>query len=225
MELLTDFDLTLGVDDVLRGEGADPDIVRSKKPSMLNAATLALNEGYAKLHPAAMIHRSRVMEHRHERILLQDGKELASPLLARHLAGAEQVVFALTTIGPDLEEHASSRMGKDPLLGIALDGLGNAAVKVLGEQVCMRIGKQAEAVGLTASTPLSPGEPEWPVEIGQPQIFALLDPSRVGITLTSGGMMVPKKSISFVVGVGPDMSRDDFCELCSFNERCRYRHA
>jgi hypothetical protein len=225
MELLTDFDLTLGVDDVLRGEGADPDIVRSKKPPMLNAATLALNEGYAKLHPAAMIHRSRVIEHRHERIRLQDGKELASPLLARHLAGAEQVVFALATIGPDLEEHSSSQMGKDPLLGIALDGLGNAAVEVLGEQVCIRIGKQAEAVGLTASTPLSPGEPEWPVEIGQSQIFALLDPSRVGITLTSGGMMVPKKSISFVVGVGPDMSRDDFCELCSFHERCRYRHA
>jgi hypothetical protein len=38
-------------------------------------------------------------------------------------------------------------------------------------------------------------------------------------------MMIPKKSISFVVGIGPDMSRDDFCELCSFNERCRYRHA
>lgn len=225
MELIKDFNLVLGADDVLRGEGADPVIVRSKKPSMLYAATLALEEGYANLHPAALIQQSRVLEHHHERILLQDGKELTSQLLARHLAGAEQVVLALTTIGPELEDRASSCMGKDPLLGIALDGMGNAAVEILGEQVCMRIGKQAEAAGLTASTPLSPGESEWPVEIGHPQIFSILDPSLVGITLTSGGMMVPKKSISFVVGIGRDMSRDDYCELCSFNERCRYRRA
>ncbi|MGZ6346688.1 MAG: hypothetical protein ACXWNC_03840 [Anaerolineales bacterium] len=225
MELLNDFDLTLGVDDILRGEGADPAIVRSKKPALLSAAALALEEGRPMLHAAAMLQRSNVVEHRHERILLQEDRMLSGPLVAHHLAGARQVVLALTTIGSELEKHASSRMAHDPLLGMALDGLGNAAVEILGEQVCLEIGKQAEAIGLTASTPLSPGEPEWPVEIGQPQIFAVLDPARVGISLTSSGMMIPKKSISFVVGIGPDMSRDDFCELCSFSERCRYRHA
>jgi hypothetical protein len=225
MELSTDFDLAISVDDILHGEGADPVTVRAKKPAMLKAANLALDEGFSKLHPAVILYQSKVVEHRHEKILLQDGKELAGSLLARHLAGAEQVSVVLTTIGLELEVLVSSKMASDPLLAMALDGLGNAAVEILGEQVCLRIGKQAETVGLTASTPLSPGEPEWPVEIGHPQIFSLLDSSRVGISLTSGGMMIPKKSISFVVGIGPDMSRDDFCELCSFNERCRYRHA
>ncbi len=225
MELLTDFDLPLSVDDVLTGEGADPIIVRSKKRAMLNAAVSALEVGRSNLHPAAVLHYANVLEHRHERILLQDGRELASPLLARHLAGAQRVVMALTTVGAELENLASSSMEKDPLLGLALDGLGNAAVECLGEQVCAHIGKGAEADGLTASSPLSPGEPQWPVEIGQPQIFSFLDPARVGISLTSGGMMLPKKSISFVVGLGLDMSRDNYCELCSFNERCRYRHA
>jgi hypothetical protein len=225
MELLKDFDLKIGVDDILRGEGADPVIVRSKKPALLNAAALALEQGRPMLHAAAVLQRSSVLEHRHERILLQDGRELSSPLVAHHLAGAQEVVLALTTIGLELEDYASSRMAKDPLLGMALDGLGNAAVEILGEQVCLQIGKQAQGFGLTASSPLSPGEPDWPVEIGQPQIFALLDPARVGISLTSSGMMIPKKSISFVVGIGPDMSREDFCELCSLNERCRYRNA
>jgi hypothetical protein len=225
MELLIDFDLSLDQDDVLRGEGADPVIVRSKKPAMLSAASLALKEGYPRLHPAAVIHKSKVVEYRHERIILEDEKELSGSLVSRHLAGAQQVVLALTTIGSGLEEYASSQMGKDPLLSLALDGLGTSAVEILGEQVCRRIGKQAEIAGLTASTPLSPGEPDWPVEIGQPQIFSLLDPAMVGIKLTSGGMMIPKKSISFVVGIGADMSRADFCELCNFNERCRYRHA
>jgi Vitamin B12 dependent methionine synthase, activation domain. len=224
MELLTDFELPLTLDDVLRGEGTDPAVVRSKKPAILEAASRALAEGISQLHPSAIIHRSPVLEHRHEKMLLENGTELTGPLVSRHLAGAVQVVLALTTIGAELEENASSRMSADPLLAFALDGLGSAAVEVLGEQVCLRIGKLAESRSLTASTPLSPGEPEWSVEVGQPQIFSLLDPSLIGIKLTSGGMMIPKKSISFVVGIGPDMSRDDFCEFCSFNERCRYRH-
>jgi len=225
MELIEDFDLTLTEDDILRGEGADPQIVRTKKPALLKAASSALRAGITKLHPAALVHTLKVVEHRHERILLQGAKDLVSPLVAHHLAGAEQVALVVSTIGPQLEEFASSLMEDDPLLGVALDGLGNAAVEILGQQVCSRLGDQAHAAGLTASTPLSPGEPEWPVDVGQPQIFALLDPSRAGIMLTSGGMMVPKKSISFVVGIGPEMAQTDLCDLCSLRERCRYRHA
>jgi hypothetical protein len=225
MELLEDFDLTLSEEDVLRSEGADPAIVRTRKPALLKAALAALHEGFTRIHPVALIHTTRVVEHRHERILLQGGKELTSSLVARHLAGAEQVTLAVCTIGQELEKLASTWMDKNPLFGVALDGLGNAAVETLGEQVCKFIGEKAQAAGLRASTPLSPGEPEWPVEIGQPQIFNLVDRSQVGITLTSGGMMVPKKSISFVVGIGPEMVQTDMCILCSHSERCRYRHA
>jgi hypothetical protein len=225
MELMQDFDLTLTADDVLRGEGADPQIIRTKKPALLNAASTALSEGYSKLNPKALIHLVKVVEHRHERILLQGGKELVSPLVAHHLAGADQIALAVSTIGPEVEDLASTWMRTNPFLGVALDGLGNAAVEILGQQVCNRIGERAHSAGHTASSPLSPGEPDWPVETGQPQIFALLDPSRAGIRLTSGGMMIPKKSISFVVGIGPEMSQTDLCELCSLRERCRYRHA
>lgn len=225
MELLEIFNIPLCEDDVLRGQGMDPEIVHAKKPALLQAASTALREGLQILSPVALIHMVRVVEHRHERILLTDGKELVSPLVARHLAGAEQVVMAVSTIGAGLEELAATWMKKNPLLGLALDGLANAAVEKTAQQVCGRIGEQAQAMGFSTSGPLSPGEPEWPVEVGQPQIFALLDPSRVGITFTSGGMMVPKKSISFVVGLGPDMAQTDLCVLCSLRERCRYRHA
>ena len=225
MELLTDFFFTLSADDVLRGEGADPKTVRVKKPALLKAASAALHEGFTKLHPAAIVHTSGIMEHRHEQILLHGGKELTGPLVSHHLAGAEQVALAVCTIGTELETLASSWMKENPLLGLALDGLGNVAVESIAQQVCGRIGQKAQIAGLTVSTPLSPGEPEWPVEVGQPEIFSFLDPSRAGVTLTSGGMMIPKKSISFVVGIGLEMSQADQCELCSIRERCRHRHA
>jgi hypothetical protein len=224
MELLDDFLLTLSEDDVLHGEGADPAIVRAKRPILLKAASDALQEGSKILHPAALFHKIPIIEHRHEQLLLEGGKDLVSPLVARHLAGAEQIMLAVCTIGPGLEDLVTSLMEKNPLLGLALDGLGNAAVEKTAQTVCERIGKQAQSKGLTTSGPLSPGESEWPVGIGQPQIFSLIDPSQIGIKLTSGGMMIPKKSISFVLGIGTEMERTDQCVLCSMREKCRYRH-
>jgi hypothetical protein len=225
MEIRRDFDLLLTVDDVLRGEGTDPKVVRQRRPSLVKAATLALQEGSVILHPVALSNKLKVSEFRHERIIFQDGTEIASPFTAHHLAGAEEIAFIVCTIGPELEIHSSAHMENDPLYALALDGLGNSAVERISEQVCGQIGKQAQTRGLSASAPISPGLPEWPVEIGQPQIFSMLNPSQIGITLSSSGMMVPKKSISFILGIGQKMTQIDLCELCSLRERCQYRHA
>jgi hypothetical protein len=143
--------------------------------------------------------------------------------VARHLAGAERVAAVICSLGPALEEYAASL--ENLVLALALDGLGNAAVESVAQQVCGRLAERAEVYGLETSTPLSPGEPEWPVEVGQPQIFALAKPSRAGIRLTGGGMMIPKKSISFVTGIGQEMSQVHPCEACSLKEICRYRKA
>jgi hypothetical protein len=225
MELVQDFELSLNVDDILRGEGTDPDKVRPRRPALVKAAAIALEEASSRVHPAALINRIKVSEHRHERILLQGGAEIANSLVAHHLAGAEQIIIVVCTIGKELETYTSSQMKVDPLLALALDGFGNAAVEEISHQVCAQIGEQARAQSLTASTPISPGLPEWPVEVGQPLIFSLLEPVRIGITLTSSGMMVPNKSISFVLGIGHDTIQTDLCDLCNLRERCHYRHA
>lgn len=225
MNIITDWPLQIGVDDILHGQGADPHIVHASKLILAAAAERARTEGLSLVHPVALTREIVVREHRHERVLLENEAVLTGPLVTRQLGRAQRVVAAVCTIGSELENAVSRLFGEDPLYALALDGLGNAAVEILAQQVCARIGEQAQVEGLSASTPLSPGSPEWPVEVGQPQIFALLDPSKAGITLTSGGMMVPKKSISFVVGIGPEMALTDTCEVCSLKETCRYRHA
>lgn len=222
MEIWTDFDLTLSVDDVLRGEGMDPVIGRAKQPALVKAAEEARRVGLAKIHPIAAVCEAMVREHRHEQLRLEGGRLLTGPHAARHLAGAERVAAAVCTIGAELENFAAAQ--KSMALGLALDGLGNAAVTLVGQQVCERIGGRAQVQGLMAGAPLSPSEPEWPVETGQPQVFALADPAAAGVRLTEGGMMAPKKSISFVVGIGMRVAQANLCELCSMRERCRYRH-
>jgi len=224
MILSTDLNITVSVDDILRGQGADPQIVRAAKPSLLKAAVRAHADGLGLLHPQALAIEARVKEQRHEKILLMGGTALTGPQVTQQFAGAQRVVAAVCTIGPELENASALLFSEDPLLAMALDGLGNAAVENLAQQVCEQIAAEVDGEGLQASAPLSPGSPDWPVEIGQPQIFSLLDPSRAGVTLTSGGMMKPRKSVSFVVGIGHDMSQTSMCSICSLKETCRYGH-
>ena len=224
MTLLSGWPLEISVDAVLRGQGMDPPAVRAAKPVLLAAAQRALAEGLPLIHPVALLREIGVREHRHNRVLLDEGTELTGPLVARHLAGAQRIVPIVCTIGPDLEKTVSRLFATESVHALALDGLGNAAVELLSQQVCAHIGEQILPNGLTASTPLSPGSPEWPVEVGQPEIFRLLDASRAGVSLASSGMMIPKKSVSFVVGIGPDMSQTSLCAICSLQETCRYQH-
>lgn len=219
-----DFDLKIALDDVLRGQGADPEIVRTRRPALIQAAERALAEGGRRLRPVALVRELDVVELRHERLILADGSALTGQLVARHLGGSMRIAAALCTIGFALEIEVTRTMGENPILALALDGLGNAAVELIGQEVCSRIGGWAETKGLQASTPLSPGSPGWPVEIGQPQIFSLLETSQAGIQITAGGMMYPQKSISFVVGIGTGVSQTEPCELCSLKDVCRYSH-
>jgi hypothetical protein len=220
MEIWTDFTLILSIDDILRGEGANPE---KKRLALVQAAEDALRLGQPLLRPVAAVHEAQISVHTHNTVVLENGAELTSPLAARFLAGAERVTIAVCTIGTELEKLATAQ--ENLVLALALDGLGNAAVEALGQQVCGRIGELARAAGLETSAPLSPGEPDWPVDVGQPQIFSLLAPVPASVRLTESGMMVPKKSISFVVGAGPHMEQTDLCALCSMKEKCRYRHA
>jgi hypothetical protein len=64
----------------------------------------------------------------------------------------------------------------------------------------------------------------WPVEQGQPQIFDLLDAGEIGVQLNESTMMLPRKSLTFVLGIGKElMAGGRTCDYCSLKETCWYR--
>ena len=165
-----------------------------------------------------------VREFRHERVRLEEAGYLSGPLVAEHLHAARSVVLAVCSIGPALEEAASECFADDPALALALDAFGSAAVDLLGQAMCQMVDEQANAEGLQTTVPLSPGLVGWPVSSGQRQIFALFDAASAGVRLTDGYMMVPKKSTSMAIGIGPDVEHaGESCDYCSMAATCRYR--
>ncbi len=224
MPVLTDWVLPLDVDLVLRGQGANPAALRRRSPGIVEVAERALRDAGPLLAPRVAYERIPVRGLRHELLLLREGRGLQGPLIAQHLRGAAAVVAAICTVGEWIDEAVASAFESDPLFALALDGLGSGAVEALATAAAARFESEAAAEGLEATIPLSPGMVGWPVEQGQPQLLALLDAAEAGVRLSSAWMMLPRKSISFVLGIGQDVrALGRTCDYCSLKETCRYQ--
>jgi hypothetical protein len=119
------------------------------------------------------------------------------------------------TIGAGLETATARAMAGEPGFGLALDGLGTAAVEALASAVAERITETATAMGSCVG---------WPLQRGQRDLFRLLGLGNHAIRLHESGMMAPVKSLALVIGLGPAMrSGASHCEFCSSRDRCRHR--
>ena len=224
MPILRDFELALDADDVLRAQGGDPAAIRARRPAFVEMAEKALVEALPLLQPAVSFQQWSVEGLNHERLSLAGGGSLSGPLVSQHLAPASEVATVVCTVGRQLEDHADKVLGSDAVYGLALEGVGSAAAEALAAAACHYIEGEAEAAGLRATIPISPGMVGWPVHEGQRQIFDLLTTTEIGVSLMPSGMMIPRKSLSLVIGLGLEVSSEGIpCDYCSMRDRCRYR--
>jgi hypothetical protein len=142
-----------------------------------------------------------------------------SRLLCQKLKGINRVFPYVLTIGPDLEQAASSQ--SDLLKQYYLEELANIALEQaagwLSEQLAARFG-----VGPLSN--MSPGSLEdWPIT-EQTKLFALFGGigCTAGVRLTDSLLMVPRKSISGVFF--PAEESFVACQLCD-REHCQGRKA
>jgi hypothetical protein len=220
MQRLTGVQLSLNVEDVLEGQGIAVDRAR---PAIVASAQEILGTLPDLLDPAAVYDIMSVKDFHHRTIELEDGGALEGPLVARALAGAEKVVLAVCTIGPALEATMKQLFAEDPVRAMALDGAGTAALRKISAAV---VGETREiaadhdwGVGMRAQ----PGQEGWSIW-QQRVIFERLPTDRIGVRLNDSCLMIPRKSVSFAIGMGPHMRPDAVaCDFCSKSERCLWR--
>ncbi len=193
--------LKIDVDMVLRGQGADPAIIRQRRPRLVELAEQALVEGMQLIQPVATYRILPVQEMGLESFMLADKVWLTGSFVAQHLAGAQHIIVLVCTLGPGLENRITALSQDNPAYTFALDSFGSAAAKALRVAICAELEADAQISGLHTSIPLYPGMTDWPIEVGQPQIFAVLDATRIGVSLNESALMIPRKSISLLMGM------------------------
>ncbi len=231
MPVLKQWEFQLTPDDVLRSQGADPGVIKLRRPSLVKITENAIDRGVPLLQPQVLYEKYEVTGLVHERLELSGSPSnhrkphLSGQLIAQHLARSQAVIIMVCTIGSLLDEMVSSLFKVDPSLAVAIDGVGSAAVESLAIQACNYFENQVKDDGLNTTMPLNPGMVGWPVEQGQPEIFTLLDSEEILVTLNESCMMSPNKSLSMVLGIGKDVSPvGSSCDYCSLKGVCKYQN-
>jgi hypothetical protein len=111
----------------------------------------------------------------------------------------ERVGVAVCTIGRGLEEESKRRADAGEMLdALLLDGIGSAAAEAAAEALNGILCTELAAEDRHPAPRVSPGYGRWDVR-HQRELLAMLPAASLGIELTAGSMMVPRKSVSFAV--------------------------
>jgi len=217
-------EIFLTIEAVIEGQGADPVVVANRKPSLLKIAQSALEIGQSLIHPDSFKRSLEIISFDVKSVILAGGIIINSTHISGLLRGAEVVEAYICTIGDQLEKASAELFHTDPSLALALDGMANAAIDQLIEKICCEVEAEAQAEGLNISMPISPGSSEWPLEIGQPVLFGAIKPDPAIIRLSDSYLMIPKKSSSFILGIGKEIAKHGkTCDQCNARETCRYQ--
>ena len=137
------------------------------------------------------------------------GHRFTSAYFAKHLRGCTKLALFAATAGLAVDRL----IARTQLTGIAdaaiLDAAATALIEAICDAVNEDIDREVRAQGLATRTRVSPGYGDFPLS-AQGEILAILDAAkRCGITLTDGGMMMPSKSVTALVGIGARAEEDD----------------
>ena len=157
------------------------------------------------------------------------------PLRSKHVLrlfkNSRYCLIGLLTIGELLENRVSDLYKRKAYArALMLDAVGSETVEAAADAL---MGKMAGEINETAgphglTQRFSPGYGDWDIR-EQHLIFRLLDSERVGIKMMPSCLMVPRKSISFIVGIQPGRRRavkktggDCFSVPCSLDP-CKFK--
>jgi len=155
------------------------------------------------------------------------GEELHIPEIGRLWGALEAVGAGICTVGTAIEERVRKLWDERELpLAVMLDSVGSATVESLAEYANDLLCQAAIPSQLKVTNRISPGYAGWDTA-EQAALFRLCPGELIGVTLNDACVMSPGKSISILVGVGPEARVDHYftqCRRCWMRE-CAYRRA
>lgn len=142
-----------------------------------------------------------------------------SQVIARLLEQCCKVSVFVVTIGNRLEEMAC-RLAEDGLIlqSAVLDAIGSDAAERVADFVQGRVGEMTGAQGLCISPPFSPGYCDW--DIGQQKVvLRAVGRDSTGVCLTEECLMIPRKSMSGIIGIGLGNDNGEHYNPCQSGDK------
>lgn len=119
------------------------------------------------------------------------------------LTRCDRATLLACTIGPKLETEVERLQKAGELTdAFALEMTGGWMADYMAERVDERVEHEIKREGYGRTMRFSPGYGDWTLD-NQPQVLRLAEAERIGIALTDTNIMIPRKSVSAVIGWKP----------------------
>jgi hypothetical protein len=136
------------------------------------------------------------------RLVLQSGAVFAGAV-GEFLAHARMVATYVVTIGSAVERLARRWLRAGRVMhGTVADAIASEAVEAAAQRLQDEVRAAVRPQGLDTTLPYSPGYCGLTLRMQEP-LFASLPVRRINVRLTPSCLMLPVKSISGLIGIGP----------------------
>lgn len=126
---------------------------------------------------------------------------LTGQAITRHLAGAVQVILLAVTIGEAVETAITDFFtAGEYALATLLDAAATTAVEKIADDLQRSLQQRWAQTGYCLGQRFSPGYGDWDLS-AQRQVLPLSGGQDLGISLTTGLMLFPRKSVTAIIGI------------------------
>ncbi len=208
----------VSLEDVFQAEGADYS-KRRPQPSTEELHRRIIAEAASLVKPTAIWREVEITGTGVQELYLEDGYKLTSKLLAKLAGTAEKLLLFAMTIGSVFEDRLTIYKGDGKISeAFALDAAGTAFITKASMAALTRLDEIYRKEGLYTTFPLGPGHSYWSRIEDLRIILHFLKAEQIGLTLTDSNLIMPRKSVTMVMGVGqnlPDSHDQTHCNFCS----------
>ncbi len=180
-----------------------------------------------RLMSPRFVYRSVPVDAQSAGLIEAGGERLHIPEIHRLWGRLAAVGAGICTVGDAIETRVSALFeAREFPLALMLDSVGSAAVESLVEYANDLLCQAALPGSLKVTNRISPGYAGWDTA-EQAALFRLCPGGPIGVTLNDACVMTPLKTISLLVGLGPDARVDHYftqCRRCWMPD-CAYRRA
>jgi len=163
---------------------------------------------------------------REPEISLKNGLfELPGKEISRHLAGACECILMAATLGFEVDKKIRYYEKIDLAKAMILDACATAYIEEVCDRVCKDIEKDGIPQGKSLTGRFSPGYGDLPIQIQKGFLDVLDAGKRIGLTASSTNILMPRKSVTAVLGIVDESCGkvQSGCSVCSKRNECAYK--
>lgn len=141
------------------------------------------------------------------------------------LAPCHETVLLAATLGAQSERLLLQEQARSSAQAVLMDAVLSAAIETLCDRVERELRAQLDAQGLYLTDRFSPGYGDMPLYQAKTICSVLETDRRIGLAVSRSGIMIPRKSVTAVMGISRTQvqRRTAGCAGCAAREKCPMR--